>query len=82
MPDDGGGVSRCDAEVEPVPVAGPLVPLHLGPDSTHSRKLARKLSPKNLQKLELNKMVNSSNGPAAKLIAWSAERIVFDITKN
>ena len=29
-----------------------------------------------------NKMVNSSNGPAAKLLAWSAERILFDITKN
>ena len=29
-----------------------------------------------------NKMVNSSNGPAAKLLAWSADRIPFDITKN
>ena len=29
-----------------------------------------------------NKMVNSSNGPAAKLLAWSADRIRFNITKN
>ena len=25
-----------------------------------------------------NKMVNSSNGPAAKLLAWSADRIPFE----
>ena len=29
-----------------------------------------------------NKMVNSSNAPAAKLLAWSADRIRFNITKN
>ena len=29
-----------------------------------------------------NKMVNSSNGPAAKLLAWSADRYLFNITKN
>ena len=32
--------------------------------------------------LERNKMVNSSNGPAAKLLVWSADRILFNITKN
>ena len=29
-----------------------------------------------------NKMVNSSNGPAAKLLAWSSDSILFKITEN
>ena len=29
-----------------------------------------------------NKMVNSCNGPAAKLLPWSAERNLFNITKS
>ena len=29
-----------------------------------------------------NKMVNSSNGPAAKLPSWSADRILLNLTKN
>ena len=29
-----------------------------------------------------NKMVNSSNGPAAKLLAWSADKILFYIWSN
>ena len=32
--------------------------------------------------LRINKMVNSSNGPAAKLLAWLANRILLSITKN
>ena len=34
------------------------------------------------QLYDKNKMVNSSNGPAAKLLAWSSDSILFKFTEN
>ena len=49
----------------------------LGPNSIKSQKLSRKVS-----RNYCNKMVNSSNGPAAKLLAWSSDSILLKVTEN